>query len=316
MKGTKTRISRGIVLLLGLMLWMAPKPVNVQASAKGIGEYSVQVDGYLALRNAKAYDASNEIGKLYTGNRIIHLETGTDSEEYWYVYSLTEQKLGYVNKNYLVYEGMLINAPYCDVSVAEGYLALRTEKAYDASNEIGKLYSGDSVLVLNDSDPEYWLVYSMDLQKAGYVNSDYLVGEGQGSTSVYTDNSVGGISSNLRCDMDRMYFSTSSISFTIPESWGQGITYNYYEDRIEFYCSAVYNAPGLENGFLCSICRSAGMQAEEPGTELLGSGGGYYYFIKTPTDLPANPADADNYETYQEMSSGVSTVKNSFSIFS
>ena len=56
------------------------------------------------------------------------LKQELDSEEYWYVYSLTEQKLGYVNKDYLVYEGMLINAPYCDVSVAEGYLALRTEK--------------------------------------------------------------------------------------------------------------------------------------------------------------------------------------------
>ena len=30
------------------------------------------------------------------------------------------------------------------VSVAKGYLALRTAKAYDASNEIGELYTGDT----------------------------------------------------------------------------------------------------------------------------------------------------------------------------
>ena len=314
MRQTKTRFSYGIIMLvIGMLMWLAFRPVVAEASAKGIGEYSVHVDGYLALRNAKAYDASNEIGELHTGDRVLHLETGSDSDEYWYVYSFTEQKLGYVNKNYLEYEGMLLNGPYCDVSVQEGYLAIRTEKAFDASNEIGKLYSGDSVLVLNDSDPDYWLVYSLELQKAGYVNRDYLVGEGKASNSVYTDNSVGGISSNLRCDMDSMIFSTSSLSFLIPESWGQGITYNYYEDRIEFYCTAVYNASGLEDGFLCSICRSS-YGIDEPGASLVGSEGGYYYYIKTPTDLRVNPNDTVNYEIYQDMSSGVSKVKSSLVI--
>lgn len=300
-----------LTLLLAAALLLAGQSVRVEASAKGIGQYSVVVDGYLALRNAKAYDASNEIGKLYTGDMVIHLETGDDSDGYWYVYSLKEQKMGYVNSDYLTYEGMVENGPYCEVSVQEGYLAIRSEKSYDASNEIGKLYDGDSVLVLNDSDPDYWLVYSLDAQEAGYVNRDYLVGEGPASDSVYTDNSVGGISSGLRCDMDQMIFSTDSISFLIPDSWGQGITYNYYEDRIEFYCTAVYNAAGLEDGFLCSVFRGSSSESGEPGVVSLGSAGGYEYFLRTPTDLRANPSDTENYEIFKEMSDDVSEVKGS-----
>ncbi len=306
---------RALMFVLAAVLWTAGGAFYAAASAKGIGEYSVSVDGYLALRNAKEYDASNEIGKLYTGDRVIHLETGDDSEEYWYVYSYTEQKAGYVNCDYLTYEGMLENGPYCDVSVTEGYLAIRSEKSYDASNEIGKLYAGDTVLVLNDSDPEYWLIYSLDKQKAGYVNNEYLVAEGEASGSVYTDDQVGGISSGLRCDMDQMVFSTDSISFDIPDSWGQGITYNYYEDRIEFYCTAVYTASGPEDGFLCDVCRSAApWEPGVPGVEYLGGAGGYYYYFRTPTDLRANPADTENYELYQEMFSDVSEVESSIAL--
>ena len=300
-----------ILLLLAAAVFCLPKPVL--ASTGGLGVYNVQVDGYLALRNAKAYDASNEIGALYTGQQVLHVETLNDSGDYWYVYSWTEQKLGYVNKNYLVYDGMLEDGIYCDVSV-DGYLAIRTAKAYDASNEIGKLYTGDTVLVLNDSDPEYWLIYSPDELEAGYVNRNYLVTAGGNTGNVYTDNSVGGISANLRCDMDNMIFSTSAMSFIIPDSWGKGINYFYYEDRIEFYCSAVYNAPGLEDGYLCTIFRSTDPNAGYEGTTSMGSFGGYYYYFSRPTDLRANPNDAYNYSVYQEMSGDLDSVRTSLVI--
>ena len=60
------------------------------------------------------------------------------------------------------------------VSVAKGYLALRTAKAYDERNEIGELYSGDTVQVQDTSDSTYWYVYSPKLNKSGYVKSNYI----------------------------------------------------------------------------------------------------------------------------------------------
>ena len=92
MKGMLNWKAWMILLLLTAAVFGQPKPVL--ASAGGVGVYTVQVDGYLALRNAKAYDASNEIGELHTGQQVLHVETRNDSGDYWYVYSLTEQKLG------------------------------------------------------------------------------------------------------------------------------------------------------------------------------------------------------------------------------
>ena len=46
------------------------------------------------------------------------------------------------------------------VVVDKGYLALRTAKAYDSRNEIGELYTGDTVDVTDTSDSTYWYVYS------------------------------------------------------------------------------------------------------------------------------------------------------------
>ena len=51
---------------------------------------------------------------------------------------------------------------------------MRSAKAYDAANEIGELYTGDTVQVTDTSDLTYWYVYSPKLGKSGYVNKDYL----------------------------------------------------------------------------------------------------------------------------------------------
>ncbi len=147
---------------------------NYLISAMG-SSWTVQVsEGYLALRTAKAYDASNEIGELYSGD-TVWLYDASDAT-YWYVYSPKYGQYGYVNKDYL-YGGSIGGS--CDtgiVSVSEGYLALRTAKAYDAANEIGKLYSGDIVQLLDTRDSAYWYVYAPKLGRSGFVNKDYLVG--------------------------------------------------------------------------------------------------------------------------------------------
>ena len=125
--------------------------------------------GYLALRTMKAYDSSNEIGQLYTGDTVQILETS--DPQYWYVYSPKYDLNGFVNKDYLS-GGTAYSAK--TVSVAKGYLALRSAKSYDTSNEIGQLNTGDTVQVIDSGDSIYWYVYSPKLSNYGYVNKDYL----------------------------------------------------------------------------------------------------------------------------------------------
>ncbi|MDD3794975.1 MAG: hypothetical protein PHE06_03195 [Lachnospiraceae bacterium] len=162
------------------------------SSSAGGNTWTVSVsEGYLALRTAKAYDSRNEIGKLYSGD-TVQVNDSSDAT-YWYVYSSKYGKYGYVNKDYLYGgsssgSGTMSGATWT-VSVSEGYLALRTAKAYDSRNEIGKLYSGDTVQVSDSSDATYWYVYSPKYGKYGYVNKDYLYGgssSGSGTVSKAT----------------------------------------------------------------------------------------------------------------------------------
>ena len=128
-------------------------------------QWTVSVNtGYLALRTDKAYNSSNEIGQLYTGDTVSVFNSSDPA--YWYVYSPRLNQYGYVNKDYLT--GGVVGAVgtvslYAGetrvVNVATGYLALRNMKAYDSSTEIGQLYTGDTVQILDTSDAQYWYVY-------------------------------------------------------------------------------------------------------------------------------------------------------------
>jgi uncharacterized protein YgiM (DUF1202 family) len=60
------------------------------------------------------------------------------------------------------------------VSVASGYLALRNAPSYDASNEFGKLYSGDVVQVVGAASGSYVQVYSAKYGAYGWVNAGFL----------------------------------------------------------------------------------------------------------------------------------------------
>ena len=157
--------------VLFVLVFTLSLPFSAKESFAG-AMYSVSVSkGYLALRTAKAYDSKNEIGELYSGD-TVQVQDTSDST-YWYVYSPKLNKSGYVNRNYLV-GGSTPSVVTKTVSVSKGYLALRTAKAYDDRNEIGELYSGDTVQVQDSSDATYWYVYSSRLNKSGYVNKNYL----------------------------------------------------------------------------------------------------------------------------------------------
>lgn len=157
-----------LLILLAVLFSAAVRPKRAEASAD---TYIVSVsEGYLALRSAPAYDSSNEKGRLYSGEEVTLIECTDDT--YWYVYSWKLGQYGYVNSNYLF---STIGSAWT-VSVSSGYLALRTAKAYDAANEIGKLYTNDIVWVYDASDAQYWYVYSPKHDRYGYVNKDYLYG--------------------------------------------------------------------------------------------------------------------------------------------
>ena len=58
---------------------------------------------YLALRTAPSYNSANEIGKLYDGQVVYVYSNSYASyyDTYWYVYSPSLGKWGYVNSNYI-----------------------------------------------------------------------------------------------------------------------------------------------------------------------------------------------------------------------
>ena len=67
----------------------------------GDGCHTVKVsDGYLALRSAPTYEASNEIGRLYTGD-IVQRTSSRTSGSYIEVYSPKYNAYGWVNAGFL-----------------------------------------------------------------------------------------------------------------------------------------------------------------------------------------------------------------------
>ena len=146
-------------------------PAEVHAAPSGY--YRVTgTKNYLALRTAPSYDQANEIGKLHNGDTVLYVNSGNGT--YWYVSTAIGD--GYVNKNYLTHiSGSSSSKNTLTVKGTSNYLALRSAKKYDSSNEIGKLKNGQTALLIRKDDSGYWLVYAPSAGKFGYVNGDYLV---------------------------------------------------------------------------------------------------------------------------------------------
>ena len=173
-------------MVLALAMMFAPAgifPGGTETVNATTPDYRVSVaSGYLALRTAMAFDSRNEIGALYNGDTVCYISPGNST--YWYVYSPKLNKYGYVNKNYLVAISNPAPTPSYDTSkpytvkVNSGYLALRTAMAFDSRNEIGSLYSGETVYYQWAGNDTYWWVYSPKYGTCGYVNRNYLIGAG------------------------------------------------------------------------------------------------------------------------------------------
>ena len=183
LRGKLKKILIGVTaaaLLAGVVpVSFAGTETQVQAA---VNTYTVKVaSGYLALRSAPSFNASNEIGKLYTGETV---EVQDYSGQYWWVYSPKLNRSGYVNSDYLYADDddYYYSGTAYKVSLSIGYLALRSAKVMSSSNEIGRLYNGETVYVQDSSDGTYWYVYSPKLDMYGYVNRKYLAGAGSGSS--------------------------------------------------------------------------------------------------------------------------------------
>ena len=172
-------------VMMVIMAFVLSLPVSAKlCHACPEESYRVNVaSGYLALRNAQCYDDSNIIGKLYNTDTV---DVVNYSGTYWYVYSPKYGCNGYVDSRYLVIDSTpsysysnttstsYSSYPTKTVRVEKNYLALRNAKAFDSANEIGKLYTGEVVNVIDSSDSTYWWVYSSKLGKEGYVDKNYL----------------------------------------------------------------------------------------------------------------------------------------------
>ena len=133
--------------------------------------YAQSNDGFLSLRGTPSTSAA-ELGRIKTGEEVWVVDTD-DGAVFWYVYAPTLGKYGYVHSDSVSTTRAEDQAEIWTVRVESGYLALRTAKAFDYYNEIGKLYTGDHVEVL-EKEGTYWWVYAPSLDLYGYVNSEYL----------------------------------------------------------------------------------------------------------------------------------------------
>lgn len=148
-------------------------------SAHSCSDYEVTgTTHYLALRSEPYSADYNIIGELYNGDSVELIDTHTGSNGFWYVYAPTLGKYGYTKKAYLTECGYhsYSHDSYYTVSGTKHYLALRTSPYTSERNEIGELYNGDSVQVLdkNTGHKGFWYVYAPSLGDYGYVKSAYL----------------------------------------------------------------------------------------------------------------------------------------------
>lgn len=90
---------RNRMMILAAVIGLIVSAIPAMGEAKAADAYTVKVEkGYLALRSKPAYDASNELESLYTGDTFYVMSDYDDT----YVYGYSESgKMGYVNKNYL-----------------------------------------------------------------------------------------------------------------------------------------------------------------------------------------------------------------------
>lgn len=133
-------------------------PVSADAVLYDLPDYSSDICSYVA-----SGDYVPVIADVYTD--------GTYGE--WLAVDMGNGSLAFLPDYYIDPDPAPV-AETRTVSVSKGYLALRTAPAYDDSNEIGELYTGDVVELTGSYSGNYAYVYSYKYDTYGYVNCNYI----------------------------------------------------------------------------------------------------------------------------------------------
>lgn len=161
-----------------------------------VGDYYVTgVNSYLSLRSEPSSGASLR-GRLQNGDKVglIQKTNGT----FWYVYSYSLDKYGYVSAAYLTTEDPNAKEeepeepakeeepkepepPANDPTTYDQYTVTGTGEYLPvrsggnlSAEEVGQIHNGDTVNVIDSSGGAYWYVYVPSLSKYGYVLGEYL----------------------------------------------------------------------------------------------------------------------------------------------
>ena len=173
------------------------------------------------------------------------------------------------------------------VSGTENYLAVRTKPAYEKKNEIGKLYNGDTVWLLDFGEGNYW--YVSTAIGDGYVNKNYLVPARSSDSS----NEIGKLHNNDTAILVR--FDDSQYWLIYAPSVGKFgyVNKNYLVNQYggDFYGFAddMYIAAGMNN-YLALRSQMSSKSSNEIGkihhgqpVEYIAAGNGPYCYVYAPT---------------------------------
>ena len=185
----KKRMKKVVLMFLTLLLLLVPITAYADTTCIVTG-----TKNYLALRNAPRTDERNEIGKLRNGDYFIVTSGGQNGFAYGHTVG---GYYGYVNANYLraadYYQPQYTPTPQYNpapqyttapqynysggtpkmVTGTKNYLALRSSPVRSESNEIGRLYNGDTFYVTEWGNTGFAYGHTAS-GRYGYVVSAYL----------------------------------------------------------------------------------------------------------------------------------------------
>ncbi len=175
------------------------------------------------------------------------------------------------------------------VKVETGYLALRSKPAYDASNELEALYTGDYFYVMSDYDDTYVYGYS-DSGKQGYVNKNYLVEAYDIASGILTRASDG-------CS----FLETDDFALRFPGD----ISWSY--EAVSPDTIAIYHTQAKEEGYGGHVVSIKAFDwgvndyAEFPDYSVAGLNGEKKFIAIFPTDVQFNGKDSVQTEEYNRL---------------
>ncbi len=110
-------------------------------------------------------------------------------------------------------------------------------------------------------------------------------------------------------------FSTDYFSFDIPDIWMEVEFMTLPDtDSITFCCQPAWDAPGSEDGCVCTIVREHEDVGADyfPSATYLGEKDGNYFYLLYPTDLRYDPSDEYVADRYNAMLEAAAEIPGTF----